>query len=168
MRKLLPVVIATLMIACKKNNDNPNDVNATDKAFLVQAYQAGREEIKTGQLALNRSNDQAVKTFAQNLIAGYTEAQSDLIAVANKIGFALTDTVSVRAQTISALNDLNGFSFDTAYTASRVRTQMAVLSIYQNELNNGNNTYVRYYFLQKHLDKVRAFFQQADSLSRAF
>ena len=47
MRKLLPVVvIATLFIACKKENDNPNEVNATDKNFLAQTYLAAKTEIQ--------------------------------------------------------------------------------------------------------------------------
>ena len=131
MRKLLPVVIATIMIDCKKNNDNPNEVNATDKAFLVQAYQAGKEEIRTGQLALSQSTNPAIKAFAHNLISGYTDAQSDLLAVASKVGFALTDTFSLRTQTASTLTTLSGDSFDTAYAGSRMRWVMKVLSIFQ-------------------------------------
>jgi putative membrane protein len=167
MRKLLPVVITTLMIACTKNTDNPNEVNATDKSFLIQAYQAGKEEIRTGQLALSQSTNPAIKAFAQNLISGYTDAQSDLLAVASKVGFALTDTFTLRTQTASALTAFNGDSFDTAYAGSRMRSQMKVLSIFQNELNNGNNTYIRYYYFNKYIDQVRKYFRQADSLSKA-
>ena len=167
MRKLLPVVITTLMIACTKSSDNPNEVNATDKAFLVQAYQAGKEEIRTGQMALSQSANPAIKTLAQNLISGYTDAQSDLLAVASKVGFALTDTFSLRTQTASTLTALSGDSFDTAYAGSRMRSQMKVLSIFQNELNNGNNTYIRYYYFNKYVDQVRKYFSQADSLSKA-
>jgi predicted outer membrane protein len=167
MRKLLPVVIATLMIACKKNNDNPNEVNSTDKTFLLQTYLAGKEEIKAGQLAISKTSNAAVKEFGQQIIDGYRMAQSDIVDVANKLNLALTDTVSISTRGSSTLGELSGYSFDTAYIKSRARSQMVMLGIFQNELNNGNNTYVRYYYLNKYIDKVQDYFHKADSLSRA-
>lgn len=64
------------------------------------------------------------------------------------------------------LNERNGYSFDTAYMRSRTLSQMNTLNIFQNELNNGNNTYVRYYFLNKYADKIRAYYLEADSILR--
>jgi len=167
MRKVLPVVIATLMIACKKNNDNPNEVNSTDKAFLIQIYQASRDEIKAGKLAMDRANDPAVRRLGEDILAGYQSAQSDLIDVANKLSLSLTDTAMVHAQGGAALGEISSYSFDTAYVQSRTRSQLAILHLFQDELNNGNNPYVRYYFLNRHIDKVRTYLHQADSLSRA-
>jgi putative membrane protein len=166
MRKLIPVAIATLLIACTKNHDNPNEVNAADKAFLIQMYQASKEEIKAGQLAINKTSSAAVKEFGQQMITGYAMAQSDLVAVASKLSFSLADTFVIHTQASSALNEVDGYVFDTAYTRSRLRSQSALLTVFQNELNSGNNTYVRYYFLNKYIDKVRAYRQLADSLSR--
>ena len=167
MRKLLPVVMmATFIISCKKNNDNPNAVNATDKKFLIQTYLASKAEMQAGQLALKKGNS-SVQNFGQRIIADYKNVQSDLIAVANKLNFALTDTVSIEPQAISSLNELNGYSFDTAYTRSSALNQRNTLDIFQNELNNGNNTYLRYYFVNKYVDKIRAYYLEADSLSRS-
>lgn len=168
MRKLLPVVIATLLIACKKDNDNPNEVNSTDKNFLVQTYLAAKTEIQVGELALNKSGSGIVQNFGQRIIADYRAAQTDLIAVANKLNLSLTDTATIRINSISSLNELNGYSFDTAYLRSRREDQLNLLGHFQDELNSGNNTYIRYYFLNKYIDKVRAYYEEADSISRAF
>jgi putative membrane protein len=167
MRKLLPVVIATLLIACKKDNDNPNEVNSTDKNFLIQTYLAAKGEIQAGQLALNKSGNGMVQSFGQRIIADYKAAQTDLIAVANKLNFSLTDTTMIGNRSISYFDELSGYSFDTAYLQSRMQSQLELLRKFQIELNNGNNTYVRYYFLNKYIDKVRAYYQEADSISRA-
>jgi putative membrane protein len=168
MRKLLPLMMmmTAFMISCKKNNDNPNAVNSTDKNFIIQTYLASKAEIQSGQLALNKANSSSVQNFGRRIISGYKDVQSDLIAVANKLNFPLTDTVSISRQAISALNDLNGYSFDTAYMRSRALSQRTTLDIFQNELGNGNNTYLRYYFLNKYIDKIRAYYIEADSLSR--
>jgi putative membrane protein len=168
MRKLLPVVIATLLIACKKNDRNPNEVNSTDKNFLIQTYLAAKAEIEAGQLALNKSGNAVVQNLGQRIIADYKAAQTDLIAVANKLKFSLSDTATIGSRRITYLNELNGYSFDTAYIQSSMRSQSGLLRNFQDELNNGNNTYVRYYFLNKYIDKVRAYYSEADSISRAF
>lgn len=167
MRKLLPVVIATFMIACKKENNNPNTVNATDKNFLIQTYLASKAETQAGRLALNKSNSAIIQNFGQRISIDYDAMQMDIIAVANKLNFALTDTSAISAQSVSNLNELNGYSFDTAYILSRMRTQFNTLNNFQNEMNNGNNTYVRYYFLNKYVDKIRNYYLEADSISRA-
>jgi predicted outer membrane protein len=167
MRKLLPVMMmTTFMISCKKNNDNPNAVNSTDKNFIIQTYLASKVQIQAGQLALNKGNS-SVQNFGQKIIAGYKDVQSDLIAVANKLNFSLTDTVSIERQTVSPLNELNGYSFDTAYMRSSALSQRNMLDVFQNELNNGNNTYVRYYFLNKYIDKIKTYYIEADSISRS-
>lgn len=167
MRKVLPLVIATLMIACKKNKDNPNEVNSTDQTFLIQIYQAGREEIKAGKLAIERASDPAVRRLGQDILAGYQNAQSDVIDVASKLNLSLADTAMVHGQGVGALGEVSTYSFDTAYVRSRTKTQLAILHLFQDELNNGNNPYVRYYFLNRHIDKVRTYLHRADSLSRA-
>ena len=169
MRKLLPVVmIATFIVACKKNTDNPNAVNSTDKSFLTQTYLASKAEIQLGKLALNKTGSPTVQSFGQRIMARYKEVQSDLIAVASKINFLLTDTVMISNQTTSALNELNGLAFDMAYMRNVASNQRKTLENFQNELTNGNNTYVRYYFLNKYIDNIRAFYIEADSLSRSW
>jgi putative membrane protein len=168
MKKVLPVaVIATLLMSCQKDK-NPNEVNAADKAFILQTYMAGKAEIAAGELALVKSANPIVQNFGQRVIADYRMAQSDLVAVAEKLDLSLTDTVATTIQSVSGLGEFTGISFDTAYLGSRTRSHMNTLSIFQEELNNGNNPYVRYYFLNKYIDKIRAYYSEADSLSRSF
>jgi putative membrane protein len=166
MRKLLPVVITTLLIACSKNTDHPNEINSADRSFIVQTFIAARNEITAGELTTNRSSDPVIKNFARELIADYTMMQEDLIAVVNKIDLALADTVLFAVQAPSALSELSGYAFDTAYMNSRVESHLATLKIFQDEMNNGNNTYLRYYFLHKHMDKVKVYYLKADSIAR--
>jgi predicted outer membrane protein len=164
MRMLLPfVVLTTLSIACNKDDDNPNAVNSSDKNFLIQTFQAARAEIKAGGLALINSNSSVVQNFSQRVITDYRSMQSDIKAVADKINFALTDTVAL---TIQSANNVSGYSFDTAYIRSTARNQINLLSIFQNETNTGNNTYVRHYFLNKYVDMIKAYYLEADSIFR--
>ncbi len=166
MRKLLPVTIATLLISCSKDNDNPNAVNSTDKSFIIKTYLATQAEIAAGLLTAAQGSDPLIKDFARRLGDDYKTMQQDLVEVANKVSFALADTFSVSAYSLTGLSDLSGYIFDTTYINSRVRSHSSLLKIFQDEMNNGNNTYVRYYFLHKHLDKVKYHYLKADSISR--
>lgn len=166
MRKLLPVVIATLLISCSKKSDDPNQVNSTDRNFIVQAYLATRTEIAAGQLTTNQATDPIVRDFGRRIVADYKMIQADLMAVADKINFALGDTGSVQSQAMGNLTELTGRSFDTAYIISRVQSHSSILKIFQEEMNSGNNTYLRYYFLHKHMDKIKNYYLEADSISR--
>lgn len=167
MRKLLPVVmIATFIVACKKNNDNPNAVNATDKSFLTQTYLASKTEIQLGKLALAKTSNPNVQSFGQRIITSYKEMQSELMAVADKINFPISDTAFISGQSATPLIELSAPSFDAAYMRNAASNHRNILDQFQNELSNGNNTYVRYYFLNKYIDKIRAYYIEADSISR--
>lgn len=166
MRKLLPVVIATLLISCSKKNEHPNQINSTDKNFIVQTYFATKAEIEAGRLTTSRANDPVVKDFGHRIVTDYEILQADLLAVAEKINFILEDSFFVQAQSITNLSDLSGRSFDTAYINSRVKSHFSLLESFRDEMNNGNNTYLRYYFLHKHMDKIKDYYLEADSIGR--
>ena len=166
MRKVLPVAMMFILLSCYKKDVDPNTLNKTDKVFLNQVFVANKAEIEAGQMALRKSSHPLVQQFAISAIDHYSWSQADMNEVLQTIGYALTDTAMVHAQSMATLNSLEGFSFDTAYINSRVKSHEALVRQYQQELNEGNHTYVRYYFLNRNLDQVRKNFYKADSISR--
>jgi putative membrane protein len=64
------------------------------------------------------------------------------------------------------LNSLSGRSFDTAYINSQIKDHQKTLSIFQMEINDGDNQNVRNY-ASKYLPHIQMHLQKADSLSRA-
>lgn len=166
MRKLLhAIIISIFLLACNKGNEDPNSLNEQDKVFLRQVYISNKIEIEAGQLALNTSNNTMVRNFARDVVNYYNRAQMDLKEVFNKVAFQL-DSNLIPAQGL-LFSDLSGYTFDTSYMKSRVITHRNLLSVFQNELNEGNHTYVRYYYLNKYLDGIRSYSLQADSIARA-
>lgn len=164
MRKLLPVMIALSLIACNKNEDNPNTLNDQDKAFLTQVYASNRNEIEAGQIALNTSSKETVRSFASDAVNFYTAAQKDLRELISKISFN-PDTTRIPVQG-SLFADLGGYTFDTAYMKSRVLTHRNLLAVYQNQMNEGNHPYVRYYYFNKYFEGIRTNYLKADSIAR--
>lgn len=165
MRKLLPVMIALFLLACNKNEDNPNSLNEQDKAFLTQVYASNRNEIEAGQIALNSSSNVTIRNFAREAVNFYTSAQNDLRELISKITFNL-DTTRIPVQG-SLFADLGGYTFDTSYMKSRVATHRNLLAVYQNQMNEGNHTYVRYYYFNKYFEGIRTNYLKADSIARS-
>ena len=165
MRKLLPVVITVFLMACNKNEDNPNALNEQDKTFLRQVYASNRYEIEAGQQALNTSTNAGVRSFAADAINLYSAAQNDLRELIAKINFS-PDTTRIPVQA-PLFSDMSGHVFDTAYMKSRVTTHQNMLAVYQNQMNEGNHTYVRYYYFNKYFEGIRSNYLRADSIARA-
>lgn len=165
MRKLLPVALLFLMASCYKKDTNPNELNETDKNFLSAVFRFNKEEIQLGQVALNSSSNDGIRQFARQAINQYTVVQSDLLEVAEAIGYPITDTSTIQFHSI---RDLAGNDFDTAYINSRFRSHSGMMSAYQLELNEGNHTYVRHYFLNRNLEGLKDLFYLADSVARTF
>jgi predicted outer membrane protein len=154
-----------MLFSCYKNDD-PNLLNKTDKEFLLRTYLQSRMEIEAGQLALGRGHHPSVYQFAQKLITHYTATREDVMTVAQEIGYNLSDTASLQLLNTSGLELIAGSSFDTAYLNSCISSHHEILNSFQKEFNEGNNTYVRYYLINRHIDKVKEYLVEADSLSR--
>lgn len=165
MKRMLPVAMMALLLSCNKHDDNPNAVNAVDKQFMIQTYLDNRTEIQSSQMALNLSTNSDVRYFANALFRQSSFAQSDLIAVAKQINFSLTDTASENYQSASTTNGTTGYS-DTGYIRNSARILQSSLRSFQNELNEGNNTYLRHYYLNKYVNGIKDYYLLADSLSR--
>lgn len=163
MKTLLPLIAIAALFSCNKHHENPNEVNASDRNFIFQAYLSNRAEIKAGQSGLAKSTNAGVINFSRSLIDQYSAAQQDLVEVAKALKYSWGDTSFISVQNFS---EYSGHAFDTAFMKSRVRAHMSSLNNFQSELNSGNNPYLRYYYLNKYIDKVRSFFATADSISR--
>ena len=67
---------------------------------------------------------------------------------------------------MTRLNSLSGHSFDSAYISSQVMDHQAAVTLFQNEISNGNNSSVKSY-ASTYLPHIQMHLQKADSLSRA-
>jgi putative membrane protein len=164
MKILIAVMIAAVVIACNKGTEDPNKVNSQDQNFINQAYLFQQTEIVEGQVALNKTSNADVRTFAQRMVTNYRLAQIDLEAVAKKLNYLIDTSAIANSEELATLN---GSAFDTSYMNKRLRNEQAMLSQFQNELNAGNNTYVRYYYLNKYLDSLVAYQKEAFRINRS-
>lgn len=169
MKKILLAgsVAVVTFLSCSKD-DNNNDANSTDQAFVMQVAVGNKAEIMAGQLAATKGNSQAVRTFGQLMVTEHGQAQTNLQNVASGIGVTLPDSVDAEHQALMArLDSLTGISFDTVYINSQVRDHQKTVNIFQTEISNGNNSTVRNY-ANTYLPHIQMHLQTADSLSKTF
>ena len=160
------LLASVVLSSCDKNDDNKgNDLNATDKNFLVNASISNNAEIELANLAVSKAVSPVVTSFAQQMITDHTTAQSDLKDVANKVNFAITDSIDALHQVLKdQLTTLEGSAFDSAYIHSQVADHDQALSLYNLEQTSGNQNGVLYY-ANNYKPKIQMHRDLADSIA---
>jgi predicted outer membrane protein len=90
-----------------------NDLPQPDKDFVQAATKSSSTEIDAAKLALTRSTDKDVKSFARHMMADHMKLTAQLKTAAPK-GVAVPKDNSDIAQ-LDSLKNLKGAEFDQAY-----------------------------------------------------
>ena len=141
------------------------DINSVldPNAFLRTAYQDSLAEIRLSQLALQKSTNADVKTFAQRMIDDHTRVNSQIAALAQSRGLALPTTLSPDRQSLAdELSSLSGTDFDQAYLDVNVVVHAKDVRLFRRQSESGTNADVKSFAqnvlsgLQEHLDMAQS------------
>jgi len=114
--------------------------SVTDQHFVQGTIQANLAEIAFSKLALQRSQQDDVKAFAQRMVADHTTANDALYPLANKDGIYQPEAMNARhARLATQLASLSGPSFDRAYVNAMVTDHDTAVRAFTNEINAGQN-----------------------------
>ena len=162
-------VAVLTIVSCKKEDDNINNqLNEADKNFILQAGISNVSEIEAAKIAVLKTTDTVVLSFAQHMLAEHTAAHNDLKTMGGVVGFTVKDTIdAAHATTIAQLNTLTGRDFDSTYIHNQLLDHQAAINFYTDELNNGNQLNVKAY-ANTILQNIRLHYQRADSIATAF
>jgi putative membrane protein len=151
-----------LFVACKKDNDN--NISQQDQNFMVEAAASNRGEIDLGQLASSQAANVGVKAFGQRMVADHTLALSELMAIGTNWSVTLPTTPDPSDLALKQqLMTRTGYSFDTMYVHSQVLDHQKAITLFQTEVNSGNNADVKAY-AAKNLPILQTHLHIADSL----
>jgi putative membrane protein len=166
---LMGSTLALLLTACKKDDtEDKLNANAQDQSFVTSANMSNSAEIRLGQLALSRSSNAGVKTFAQLMVTEHSQAQTDLGSVATGINVNVKDSIDAQHQMLmSRLDTLNGLAFDTVYINSQIKDHQANVTLFQSEVSAGSNQSVKDY-ASKYLPHIQMHLNMADSIRTTF
>ena len=128
---------------------------------------AWKQERRRIELAQDRGSSDAVKSFAQRMVAQHSRANDQLKQVAAQSSISLPSDISPRDQsTYDKLAKLSGSDFDRAYARDMVNDHVADLAEFQKEANAGRNAEIKDFALQS-LPMLREHLNQAREMLKA-
>jgi putative membrane protein len=146
----------------------------TDQQFADNACEGGMAEVKLGQLAQDKGENQAVKDFGKRMVTDHTKANDDLKAAAQKDNITLPDKMSAHDQAqYDRLSKLSGEAFDRAYARDMVRDHREDIAAFKHEADDGKVTGIKDFAsqtlptLEDHLKDARQMYHAVEPASTA-
>jgi putative membrane protein len=164
------LLISIAFVSCDKEDDNnkSTDVNSTDKDFVMHASMANRAEIDAGQLAATQATDGSIMNFGQFMVTEHNAAKAELTGLADSLQLQAPDSLDAEHVTLGAqLLTLDGRAFDSVYIHSQVTDHQKAIDLFQNEINNGNNSRLKN-FANSQMPHLQQHLHIADSLAANF
>lgn len=154
----------TTTAAPAKSPGSSAKVARVDSAFMKQAAQNGNTEVEASKLALTKSSNPQVKTFAQQMIDDHTKTGDELKSLASSKGVELSDKPSMmQSAKIKALDAMSGANFDKRYASIvGVSAHEDTVKLFQKESTKAKDADVKAFAdktlpgLQHHLEMAQA------------
>lgn len=156
------------------NGMSPTAGPAFDKAFVKKALEGNATEIQMGQLALQKSNDDQVKQFAQRMVDDHGKMQEQLKPVAQQMGVKVPDGPSKGAmKKMDKMKLLSGDAFDQAYIKDMVKDHKSDASEFKQEAQNTQDPQLKqvvtqdYQTIESHLQQIQQLAQTKGTTQKA-
>jgi len=158
-------MLTTLLGACDKHDDT-SSLNNTDLNFMQMASYGNYNEIDAGTVAASRGNTAGVKSFGSMMQMDHGMAQNDLKTIGSQKSLNLpTGPDSAHVAMKQMLMTLSGRKFDSTYMSGQVKDHQTTISLFQNEISNGNDPDVKNFATIK-LPTIQMHYQMADSIAK--
>jgi putative membrane protein len=155
---ILTAIASTLLVPAAAIG---KDVPPPDK-FLGEAIQDGRAEVQTCNLALQKSGNPDVKSFAQRMIKDHTATNNKIEALAKSKNIALPEGISVKQKaTYELLSKSSGTRFDEAFMDHNVSDHETDVKNFTEQANGATDPDVKAFAaetlktLKEHLQLAR-------------
>ena len=160
------VLTAASIWSCKKEvKVNNSQLNAADNDFIALAATINAAETATAKVAVAKTIDTMVLSFAKQMILDHSSVQGDLKIMGNLVGFTVKDTIdAAHAAIISHLDSLTGRSFDSAYIRNELTSHQETMQFCIKELNTGQQLHVTAY-ANNLLQNEQLHYQNADTIA---
>ena len=110
-----------------------------DPQFLREALQDGAMKIQLAYLALQKAQNEEVKSLAQQMLSNYTKVQNDLIYIATQQFVSLPSALDPKQlDAFDKLSDLQGAAFDKAYMKAMLNDHQTDVSRFKQEATKGS------------------------------
>jgi putative membrane protein len=140
---------------------------AVDKAFVKKALEGNIGEIEMGKLALQKSNDDQVKQFAQRMVDDHGKMQDQLKPAAEQMGVKVPDGPSKgQMKSMDKMKALSGDAFDQAYIKDMVKDHKGDDSDFKMEAQSTQNPQLKQLVMQSD-QTIESHLQQIEQIAKS-
>lgn len=119
-------------------------LDADSAAFLGQAQQGSMTEIELGQLALAKSANAEIQTFANQLIEDHSKASQEVGDLAVVKHAVLPNAITAEQQsTYNRLQNLSGATFDKEFIQANLKAHKDTIAAFQRQASGSPDMDVR-------------------------
>ena len=134
----LTATLATLGLAPCAAFADARELHIEDQVFLLYATEMDRTQVRLGQLAADKAQDEQVRQFARRMIDYHKQSEARLMQIAQQYGTETPQGVSPVAQRMQdELQGLTGPRFDYEYIISQVIYNYSMHYFYRREERHG-------------------------------
>ncbi len=166
--RFIPVAVllaaAMLFLNASKVKAQEGNVSAKTQSFIENATSGNNFEIQSSKTALDKSKNDAVRSFAQKMINDHTKAGNDMTATLKKANIpALVNPDMLAQKHQDVLNSLKNETsgFDQAYIDAQTKAHDETVSLFEDYAENGDNPDVKTFArntlptLKEHRDHIK-------------
>src|SRR3984885_11108309 len=144
-----------------------NSGPAVDKAFVKKALEGNIGEIEMGKLALQKSNDDQVKQFAQRMVDDHGKMVDQLKPVAQQMGVKVPDGPSKgQMKNMDKMKGLSGDAFDHAYIKDMVKDHKGDDNDFKLEAQSTQNPQLKQMVMQRD-QMIGSHLQQIEQIEKS-
>lgn len=118
-----------------------NELSPVDRTFVTKASGAGLYEVEISKIAVERAQDPALKSFAQQMVKDHTAANEELKKFAASKGVPVATEIPAEKQAVvKKLSGLSGADFDKAYREQvGLRDHKEDIALFERQTKNGHS-----------------------------
>jgi putative membrane protein len=140
------------------------DKNGADPAtFVKEAAQGGMTEVQVAKVALSKTQDPSVRTFAEQMVKDHGKANMELAGIAKRKGLDVPAALDAEHKAIvQKLSAKSGAEFDSAYSKQMMADHDKTLALFADASQSRDTDIAA--FAQKTLPTLKEHRKMADSL----
>jgi putative membrane protein len=162
----LPPIVLSLALAGVSSAASAADAESgvpAPSAFVKMAAQAGMAEVEAGKVALSKSNDPEIRSFAQRMINDHGSANLELASLAKAKGIETPQRLDAEHQAvIDSLRTKSGADFDAAYSQHMNMDHDKAIALFEGASKSPDRDFAG--FARKTLPKLQEHKQLASKL----
>lgn len=136
----MPTTTSPSQTAPRAEQSGASSINTVDRQFATKAAQSDMTEIQTSQLALRKSKNPQVLSYAREMIQAHTDSSNKLKPIVARLNLAMPESLGSENQAlVNRLSRLSGTQFDREYTAGQAQGHAKTQAAYQTELQQGQD-----------------------------